>query len=70
MRWGMASADYLGPPAAQAVVLPARAVYLIADQGEGGLRWGARPARPRRTRRQFPLLAEPLMRSLAPTGDR
>jgi hypothetical protein len=30
--------DYVGPTAVQAAVLPARAVYLVADGSEGGLR--------------------------------
>lgn len=32
------SRDYVGPTAVQAAVLPARAVYLVADRSEGGLR--------------------------------
>jgi hypothetical protein len=35
---GMADADYVGPTAARAAVLPARVVYLIADGSESGLR--------------------------------
>jgi hypothetical protein len=34
----MDSQDYVGPTAAQAAVVPARAVYLVADGSEGGLR--------------------------------
>ena len=34
----MDSRDYVGPTAVQAAVLPARAVYLVADGSEGGLR--------------------------------
>jgi hypothetical protein len=34
----MDSRDYVGPTAMQAAVLPARAVYLVADDSEGGLR--------------------------------
>ena len=38
----MASLGYLGPSAVRAVVLPARAAYLIADGSKEGLRQ-ARP---------------------------
>lgn len=34
----MDSRDYVGPRAVQAAVLPGRAVYLVADGSEGGLR--------------------------------
>jgi hypothetical protein len=40
----MDSRDYVGPTAVEAAVLPARAVYLVADGSEGGLRWAAQEA--------------------------
>ncbi len=34
----MASPDYVGPTAARAAILPARVIYLVADESESGLR--------------------------------
>jgi len=40
----MESRDYVGPTAVRAAVLPARAVYLVADESEEGLRRAAQEA--------------------------
>lgn len=44
MMWQMDQRDYVGPTAVRAAVLPARAVYLIADGSADGMRRAVREA--------------------------
>jgi len=55
--------DYVGPTALQAAVLPARAVYLVADGSEEGLRRAVREACTR-----WGAMTEPIV-PVRPDGD-